>query len=59
MTLEDIRKAVESSSSTTQMAWAFRDALGVKQIAPKPKVSGVRWERLMNQRYGAMDRVRL
>ena len=40
----------------------FREALGVRQIAPKPKkadeVPGERYERLMRQRYGALDRVR-
>lgn len=58
MTLEEIRAVVEASSSTTLMAWAFREALGVRQVAPKPRVSKTRYARLMNQRYGALDRVR-
>lgn len=59
MTLEEIRKVVEQSSSTTQMAWAFRNALGVKQVGSKPRVSKTRYAKLMHQRYGALDRVRL
>ena len=62
MKLEEIRARVEASTSTTLMAWRFREALGVRQIAPKPKkadeVPGERYERLMRQRYGALDRVR-
>lgn len=58
MELEQIRAVVEASTSTTLVAWKFREALGVKQIAPKPKVSKTRYARLMHQRYGALDRVR-
>lgn len=58
MTLEEIRKVVEGSSSTTSTAWAFRKALGIKQVAPKPRTHTKRYyERLMHQRHGALDRV--
>ena len=60
--MDALRKAVESSTSTTLMAWRFREAFGVRQIAPKPKradeIPSAYYERLMRQRYGALDRVR-
>lgn len=57
MTLEEIRKAVEQSSSTTQMAWAFRKALGIEQVAPRLRTHTKRhYEKLMHQRYGVLIR---
>lgn len=60
MTLEEIRAVVASSGSTTQTAWAFRKALGIEQVAPRPRThTKLHYEKLMHQRYGALDSVRL
>lgn len=62
MTNDEMRAIVAASDAVTAMADAFRKAFGIKR-EPKPKrekpePDRSRYERMMNQRIGACDRMR-
>lgn len=55
----DIIAAISRSDSTTYIADRFRDAAGLPHLHPKHKRhrrDRSRYERLMHQRIGALDR---